>query len=303
MRNNNYNKAIFHLPGLFEFYKLYEIFLPLYEEHREYFYEWCEIGSIYGSPQDCIWSGGRTSDGEYIPQEVLKLLNKYNISPRLTFSNSLLKEEHLEDKRCNELTQQFEKQSKLPVGIIIHSDKLLDYLKKKYPDLYFVSSTTKVITDFQLFKKEIEQEDFKYVVPDFRLNKNFKELNTLTQNEKDKVEFLCNECCWTGCNDRKKCYENVSQKNLNQNSPDHICKAPYSNEGYKFSRAKQNPSFISIEEIKNKYIPAGYTNFKIEGRGLGTAINLEFLLYYLTKPQYQLQVREAIYLDSMLDLF
>jgi len=30
---------------------------------------------------------------------------------------------------------------------------------------------------------------------------------------------------------------------------------------------------------------------------------LEFLLYYLTKPEYQLRVREGIYLDSMLDLF
>ena len=30
---------------------------------------------------------------------------------------------------------------------------------------------------------------------------------------------------------------------------------------------------------------------------------LEFLLYYMTKPEYQLHVREAIYLDNMLDLF
>lgn len=30
---------------------------------------------------------------------------------------------------------------------------------------------------------------------------------------------------------------------------------------------------------------------------------LEFLLYYLTKPEYQLLVREAVYLDNMLDLF
>lgn len=30
---------------------------------------------------------------------------------------------------------------------------------------------------------------------------------------------------------------------------------------------------------------------------------LEFLLYYMTKPEYQLRVREEIYLDNMLDLF
>ena len=47
----------------------------------------------------------------------------------------------------------------------------------------------------------------------------------------------------------------------------------------------------------------GFSNFKIEGRGLGSALILEFLLYYMTKPQYQLHIREKIYLDSMLDLF
>ena len=47
----------------------------------------------------------------------------------------------------------------------------------------------------------------------------------------------------------------------------------------------------------------GFSNFKIEGRGLGSAMILEFLLYYMTKPEAQLQVRENIYLDSMLDLF
>ena len=64
-----------------------------------------------------------------------------------------------------------------------------------------------------------------------------------------------------------------------------------------------NPGFIVIENIKNSYLPMGFSNFKIEGRGLGSALVLEFLLYYMTKPECQLQVREEIYLDNMLDLF
>jgi hypothetical protein len=51
------------------------------------------------------------------------------------------------------------------------------------------------------------------------------------------------------------------------------------------------------------YAPQGFRHFKIEGRSLGSAIILEFLLYYMTKPEFQLQVREEIYLDSSLDLF
>ena len=51
--------AYFHLPGLFEAYAFYRVFLPLFFEHREYFYDWCAIGSLYGAPADCIWGGGR----------------------------------------------------------------------------------------------------------------------------------------------------------------------------------------------------------------------------------------------------
>ena len=65
----------------------------------------------------------------------------------------------------------------------------------------------------------------------------------------------------------------------------------------------KNKAFIGIKDILETYLPMGFSNFKIEGRGLGSAVVLEFLLYYMTKPEYQLNVREEIYLDSMLDLF
>ena len=57
----------------------------------------------------------------------------------------------------------------------------------------------------------------------------------------------------------------------------------------------ENPGFIGIRDIQDVYMPMGFSNFKIEGRGLGSALVLEFLLYYMTKPEYQLHVREAIY--------
>lgn len=295
--------AYYHLPGLFEFYELYCVFLPLYREHREYFYDWCEIGSVYGAPADCIWVGGRVGGGDCSPQEVLALMKEYGISARLTFSNSLLREEHLSDKKCNTLCTLFSEPQGTRNGVIVHSDLLLDYLKRNYPELYFVSSTTKVLTDFEELVNEIKRDEFLYVVPDFRLNKAWGKWNTLSQNQKEKVEFLCNECCWFGCRERKLCYEAVSRKNLGENCPDHRCTAPDAREGYRFSKAMENPGFIGTDDIKNIYLPMGFNNFKIEGRGLGSALILEFLLFYMTKPEYQLHVREKIYLDAMLDLF
>ena len=63
------------------------------------------------------------------------------------------------------------------------------------------------------------------------------------------------------------------------------------------------PVRYTFKVIQNIYLPMGFSNFKIEGRGLGSALILEFLLYYMTKPEYQLRVREEIYLNNMLDLF
>ena len=259
--------AYYHLPGLFEFYELYRAFLPLFRDHREYFYDWCAIGSVYGAPADCLWGGGRAGFGDCDSRAALA-------------------------------------ESEGPQnGVIVHSELLLSYLRDRFPQLYFVSSTTKVLTEFAQLRRETERDEFRYVVPDFRLNRALDELSALPQPLKDKLEFLCNECCWFGCRDRKRCYEAVSRKNLGEAGAEHRCAAPDAAVGYRFSRAMENPGFIGVDDIRRVYLPMGFSHFKIEGRSLGSALILEFLLHYLTKPEHQLRVREEIYLDNALDLF
>ena len=295
--------AYYHLPGLFEFYELYRVFLPLYRTHREYFYDWCRIGSIYGAPPDCIWGGGRIGSGDCTAQEALALTREHGVSARLTFSNSLLREEHLTDRKCNALCRLFSESDGPQNGVIVHSELLLRYLRERYPKLYFVSSTTKVLTAFPQLQAELARDEFRFVVPDFRLNRAFDRLNALPEAAKDKVELLCNECCWFGCKERSACYEAVSRKNLGEAAPEHICAAPDAAGGYRFSKAMENPGFIGVEAIRRIYMPMGFSHFKIEGRSLGSALILEFLLHYLTKPEYQLRVREEVYLENTLDLF
>ena len=201
-RSETVKTAVYHLPGLFEFYEFYRVFLPLYRQHREYFYDWCTIGSIYGAPDGCLWGGGRTGCGDAAPGEVLALMREYGISARLTFSNSLLRAEHLADRKCNALCAQFEAAGSPQNGVIVSSDLLAEYLQVNYPGLYLVSSTTKVLTEFDQLAQELRRDTFRYVVPDFRLNRAFGPLSALSGPMKDKVEFLCNECCWFGCKDR-----------------------------------------------------------------------------------------------------
>ena len=295
-------RAFYHLPGLFEFYELYRAFLPLFRSHREYFYDWCEIGSIYGAPGDCLWGGGRVGFGDARPADVAALMEEYGVSARLTFSNSLLRPEHLQDRRCNALCALFEKAA-VPSGVILSSDLLLDYLRGAYPGFYFVSSTTKVLRDFGQFRDELDRPEYRYVVPDFRLNRAREGLLALPEDRKGKVEFLCNECCWFDCPERRACYESVSRKNLGESCADHVCVSPTAGRGYRFSDAMENPGFIGIGDIRGFFLPGGFSQFKIEGRSLGSAVVLECLLYYMVRPEHQLKVREAVYLDSALDLF
>jgi collagenase-like PrtC family protease len=293
-------QAVYHLPGLFEFHEFYKKFLPIYCRHRDWFYDWCAIGSVYGAPAGCRWDGGRAGFGEEDPAEVAALMRDYGISARLTFSNSLLREEHLSDRKCNALCRMAAEGAN---GVIVASDLLTAYLQETYPELYLVSSTTKVQTKWEDFEAELNRSEYQYVVPDFRLNIQTDKMLWLTQSQKDKVELLCNECCSFGCPDRKKCYEDVSRKSLGEEGPDHRCTSPLAERGYRFSDAMENPGFIGIEDIQKIWLPGGFSNFKLEGRSLGSAIVLEFLLYYMTRPECRLKVREEVYLDSMLDLF
>ncbi|WP_366933459.1 hypothetical protein [Pseudoramibacter sp.] len=295
-------KAHYHLPGLFEHYEFYKAFLEVYRGHPEYFYDWCDIGSVYGAPAGCLWGGGRVELGDAAPDAVFALMDRDHIPVRLTFSNLLLEEKHLDDPFCNALCEKLSK-SKIKQGIIVASDLLTAYLQKHFPELYLVSSTTKVITDFNKFKTELNRPEFAYTVPDFRLNNKISAFSKLSEQEKSKVEFLCNECCDFGCTERAACYRDVSRKNLGLPGKDHVCTAPGAKDGYRFSKAMANPGFIGVKEIQETYRPMGFSNFKIEGRGLGSALLLEFILSYMVKPEYQIHVREALYLDNALDLF
>lgn len=296
------NTAFFHLPGLFEFYDFYRVFLPVFRSHRDWFYENIAIASLYGAPADCLWGGGRVSCATAKSEEVLAMTEEYGISARLTLSNSLLRPEHLSDPRCNALCGRFAA-GREPNGVIVHSELLTEHLRQSFPELYLVSSTTRVLTRFCDLKRELERPEFRYVVPDFRLNPALRDFDALPEELKEKVELLCNECCFFGCAERRECYESVSRLNLGEEGAEHVCRAPGGSEGYRFSGAMENPGFISAEAVFSTWLPMGVTNFKIEGRGLGSALLLEFILYYLTRPEHRLRLREELYLTNTLDLF
>lgn len=65
---------------------------------------------------------------------------------------------NMQDKSIKDIQENNVQPKAIQNGVIVHADLLLDYLKKNYPNLYFVSSTTKVLTDFQQFSNEVKRK-------------------------------------------------------------------------------------------------------------------------------------------------
>ena len=128
-------------------------------------------------------------------------------------------------------------------------------------------STTKVLTEFEDLRRELARDAFSYVVPDFRLNKAFDRLSGLSAAEKDKVEFLCNECCWFGCRERKR-YEAVSRKTSGRMGRSIAARAGGGRRLSLFPSDDQSGVYRR-GHIQNVYLPMGFSPFQIEGRGLG----------------------------------
>ena len=61
-----------------------------------------------------------------------------------------------------------------------------------------------------------------------------------------------------------------------------------------FWAAMQNPNFISIEDIYEKYVPMGFHNFKLEGRTTSMFDWVEIIVYYLIKDEYHLEIRDFL---------
>jgi hypothetical protein len=61
-----------------------------------------------------------------------------------------------------------------------------------------------------------------------------------------------------------------------------------------FQEIQKNRSFISTDLIYEKYVPAGFTNFKLDGRGFRKEKVLESFAYYLAKPEYREMVMERL---------
>ncbi len=285
------DKTIYwHLPGFCYFFYLNQAVIHMMHEYPDKFNEGYKIGSVYGTFPGAIWNGGRAVFGIYSKSDMEKVIetyNKYDIPVRFTWTNSLIEEKHLNDTYCNlimELADNGKNQ------VLVNTDVLEHYLREKYPNFEYISSTTKRLLNIDDIKKELDK-GYYLVVLDYDLNHNETVLDEL-KPVADRIEILADEICFPGCPKRKDHYkdESLRQLTFDKGAP-YPC--PNRTTIPSFAECRKRPAFISHEEIAD-YAEKGFINFKLVGRGLPLDMVKESYLYYLVKEGFRDEISAKI---------
>lgn len=291
-------KARFHLPGLRYNYPLNMMWITLLEQYPERFRDNIEIGSMFGCFPFSLWNGGRLflndqCDSKFV-EGCVRSINAKGIPVRFTFTNPVLDEEDLKDPFCNYCMDVANNGMN---EVMVMSPILEQYLREKYPNFAYNSSTCKEIKNVSDLNAELDK-DYKYVVLDYNLNNQWDKIGSL--NHPEKLEILVNAVCEPGCKRRGEHYRQIGidEKNYVKNQKLPKDKQIPINPWYcKYGERncihtiKDYPTVVNPEDIWEKYIPAGITNFKIEGRGAFLFSLVETYCHFMIKPEYQGETR------------
>jgi hypothetical protein len=273
----------YHLPGLFEYFDFYQVFIKIFQTEPHKFRD-VKIASIYGAPPNCLWAGGRTghpAEGNIF--KIMGWLHETGMKCDLVFSNCLLEPQHFSDKYCNTILHTFHESGN---NITVYSDDLKNYIHTNFPEYTFTSSTTKCIKDKSLACAEADTYDL--VVLDY--NFNYQEDFLKSIDNKEKFELLVNSVCTPNCPQRFEHYTEISEFALGIRK-DHKIFCPCQQK--KFWEILNNPTVLKLEDIY-RYEKMGFSHFKIEGRTTPYADLVEILVYYMVKPEYQLEIRQRL---------
>lgn len=277
------SKAIFHIPSLLILDNI--IKLLYYQEQYPYaFYENRTIGEIYDAFPGAIWNGRTPLFNQPFLSlqqinEIKEKLETNNLSLNLTWNNHLLEEKHLYDTHSNNITNLFENGKH---SVTVASNLLYDYLKLNYPKYKFYQSHIK-----SEFIKNIEDnKNFDIIIAPKLYNNNWELLDNIEIEQRNKIEFLCNDVCHPNC-EKTQHYNTVNQHLLLDcyETKQFTNKCPIQDNFFKLYNTSKWSTTINPNDI-DKYVNNGFYHFKLSSRGDDKQILLYKICSYLIKPEY-----------------
>ena len=292
-------EAHFFLPGAFESFQFVRDLITIAKEYPCILKDNTFIDSVYGSPT-CIWNGGRTLTENFCNKHQLETIRdtyaKHGVKVRFVFTNPFLEEYDLHDRYCNLVMGIFKD---VAPEVVVRSPLLEDYLRRKYPALSFISSTTKRLRSG---KEQLAEFDhgYKYVCLDYDYNYDEEFLNSIPENYKPRVEVLVNQDCPKGCKTRVLHDKYASKRQLEYGTREtdpfqlecalmkRTADVPFSKRGSTREYLKAT-NYVFPQDL-DKYLDKGICHFKLQDRALPPNALFAVVFPYLIRPEFYQKV-------------
>ena len=251
-----------------------------------------EIGAFYGHYPRIPWSGGRFSCGYVTYNDIrndIQFCNDNGIPARFTFTNSLVTEEMLSDTLGNICLKTGDNGMN---EVLVNNDILENYIRTNYPSYKICLSTTKRIATKEQYDQYKGKYD--YIVLDYTMNH---KPEIFDLEDKEHIELLIMTFCRDDCPNTMHHQYVTNYSNLNIFSKDQhyeMYTCPYfkNNINWNFhDHMNYHKNIIQPDELYDVYVPAGFTNLKLEGRGNNIYDVLESYIWYMVLPEYRNEVR------------
>ena len=265
------------------------VFAQLMRDCPQFFFDDVRIQSVYGCFPGCVVNGGRAFVREpYSARQIeatFEALDGQGIAARLTFTNMLVEERHLEDPYFNLI---LDAAADHGAGVIVCSDLVDAYVRARHPRMERTLSTTREILDAAELNRALEEFDL--VVLNYNKNKDLAFLDQVEHPE--RLEVMANELCNPGCPHRNEHYLHNSRDQL-AGTVTEFRRCDLSGKDF-FKLAPTSPTILTNDDVRTLHGRYGVPRFKIVGRGVAPDVNLESYLYYLVRPEHRSGLREAL---------
>lgn len=277
--------AKFNLPDFIAGKAVYTALVDLKQEASDFWRPNTEIACVYGNFPSCIWNGGGLNvSGSWNRRDIMALIEFYNytlrIPLRFTFTNPLIDERHLHDCYANMIAECGHN----GMNEILTSSTILEkYLREKYPNYKYCRSI------IGARDQAIDLSDKYYLtVCQRRMNNNWEFLESIPEEQRHKVEFLCTDPCPDNCPRLYTHYRDFARAQIEYlpGTPECACSMNDIKGAFSHKYLHTLQTYISREKIDSEYLPRGFNQFKISGRGSPMG-GIMGALNYMVNPEYR----------------
>lgn len=275
----------YHCPGFWTHFEVFQLLFDLYDNHRECFYEDVQISCIFGAFPGMDWNGGSYFPGKADMQEIInkaQYFSQRKTPLKFTLTNPLLNELDCFNRYCNTILAMCDNGIN---EVLVSSPIIEEHIRENFPNYKINLSIIETTNTDRTVEEYVDlTKKYNHIVLPRKFNNDFKFLNAIPLEYRNKFEILCTDPCNPNCSRLGSHYYDYAKAQLGLTADNSLlkCSSLDAKEPFRLNKNKEHQ--IEYDDIKNIYEPIGFSEFKISGRA--NSAGIIDMVYRLIKPEY-----------------